>query len=214
MNGYKYLDCIIPNGTKNIKFSADIRTINCNLETSIVPKQDRGWDTGFMFVFLAGDSFSDEYSCVSYVTKPVILQSNNTVTVVTEGTEYGSGLNNLLEELPFCPDGPVSSMDSSFYNGLTHYEFELKVSNDRRSLVGNGNVTGICWEIISAIKQATPVDMSSIQISYPINYYFRLNDTEKKLLFAASEGNLLTGLIIIQMNNLVGSSITIEGEIE
>ena len=214
MNGYKYLDCIIPNGTKNIKFSADIRTINCNLETSIVPKQDRGWDTGFMFVFLAGDSFSDEYSCVSYVTKPVILQSNNTVTVVTEGTEYGSGLNNLLEELPFCPDGPVSSMDSSFYNGLTHYEFELKVSNDRRSLVGNGNVTGICWEIISAIKQATPVDMSSIQISYPINYYFRLDDTEKKLLFVENEGNPVSSLTILESHCLVGSSITIEGEIE
>ena len=105
-------------------------------------------------------------------------------------------------------------MDSPFYNGLTHYEFELKVSNDRRSLVGNGNVTGICWEIISAIKQATPVDMSSIQISYPINYYFRLDDTEKKLLFVENEGNPISYLTILESHCLVGSSITIEGEIE
>lgn len=214
MNGYKYLDCAIPNGTKNIKFSADIRTINCNLETSIIPKQDRSWDTGFMFIFLAGPSFSDEYSCDSYATKPVILQSNNTVTVVTEGAEYGSSLSDLLEELPFRPNGPISSMDSPFYNGLTHYEFELKVSNDRRSIVGNGNVTGICWEIISAIRQATSVDMSSIQISYPINYYFRLDDTEKKLLFVENEGNPVSDLLILESHCLVGSSITIEGEIE
>ena len=214
MNGYKYLGCAIPNGTKNIKFSADIRTINCNLETSIVPKQDSSWDTGFMFVFLAGNSFSDEYSCDRYVTKPVILQSNNTVTVVSEGAECGGSLSDLLEELPFRPDGPISLMDSPFYNGLTHYELELKVSNDRRSIVGSGNVTGICWEIISAIKQATPVDMSSIQISYPINYYFRLDDTEKKLLFVENEGNPISVLSVLESYCLVGSSITIEGEIE
>ena len=207
---------IIPNGTKNIKISADIRTINTDLQTSIIPKQDSRWGTGFWFGFGGGDSGSDSYDCDSYITRPVILQSDNTITVVEKGAEkfHNTGITESLYELPFCPNGYASSVKSPFYNGLTHYEFELKVSNDRRSLVGNGNVTGICWEIISAIKQATSVDMSSIQISYPINGYFRLLDTEKKLLFVESEGNPVSYLELTDNYCLVGSSITIEGEIE
>lgn len=206
------LDYIIPNGTKNIKISVDIRSINMNLETSIIPKQD---DAGFIFAFVAASS-SANYHCGSYATKPVILQNNNTATVVVEGVEKDmlGTIGDILHELPFCPSGQVFSTDIPYYNGLTHYEFELKVSDDRRSLVGNGNVTGICWKQISAIKQATSIDTSSIQISYPINYYFRLDDTEKKLLFAASEGNLATELEVINAYNLVGSSIIIEGDIE
>lgn len=214
----KWLDYIIPNGTKNIKFSADIRTINTNLETSIIPKQEdssREMLPGFMFDFL-DNYFSEKYDCNSYVTRPFILQSSNAVTVVVKGVEKNmiGEVSCTLDELPFCPSESETSTDIPYYNGLTHYELELKVSDDRRSLVGNGNVTGICWEQISAIKQATSVDISSIQISYPINYYFRLDNTEKKLLFAASEGNPVTGLKIISLGNLVGSSITIEGEIE
>ena len=207
---------IIPNGTKNIKISADIRTINTDLQTSIIPKQDSRWGTGFWFGFGGGDSGSDSYDCDSYITRPVILQSDNTITVVEKGAEkfHNTGITESLYELPFCPNGYASSVASPFYNGLTHYEFELKVSNDRRSLVGNGNVTGICWEIISAITQATPLDMSSIQISYPINGYFRLLDTEKKLLFVESEGNPVSYLELTDNYCLVGSSITIEGEVE
>ena len=213
---FTYLGCIIPNSTKNIKFSADIRTINTNLETSIIPKQGDGSNkAGFSFLFLAGPSFSDEYSCDRCTTRPVILQSNNSITIVTKGTELGSSLMESLSELPFCPlKDHASSIASPYYNGLTHYEFELKVSDDRRSLVGNGNVTGVCWETISAIQQATPVDMSSIQISYPINDYFRLDDTEKKLLFVENEGNPVSYLSVIDAGCLAGSSITIEGEIE
>ena len=207
---------IIPNGTKNIKISADIRTINTDLQTSIIPKQDSQWGTGFWFGFGGGDSGSDSYDCDSYVTRPVILQSDNTITVVEKGAEkfHNTGITESLYELPFCPDGYASSVNSPYYNGLTHYEFELKVSNDRRSLIGNGNVTGICWETISAIQQATPVDMSSIQISYPINGYFRLLDTEKKLLFVESEGNPVSYLELTDNYCLVGSSIIIEGEVE
>ena len=124
-----------------------------------------------------------------------------------------STLSESLYELPFCPS-KGSTTKAPYYNGLTHYELELKVSNDRRSLIGNGNVTGICWEPIFAIQQTTPVDMSSIQISYPINSYFRLVDTEKKLLFVENEGKPLSGLEITNPGCLVGSSITIEGEIE
>lgn len=212
---FAYLDYIIPNGTKNIKFSADIRTINYNLETSIIPEQGNNWDTGFTFYFLAGPSYSDEYSCDRCTTRPVILQSNNSITIVTKGTELGSSLMESLSELPFCPlKDYAQTIASPYYNGLTHYEFELKVSNDRRSLVGNGNVSGICWETISAIQQATPVDMSSIQISYPMNDYFRLDDTEKKLLFVENEGNPVSYLSVIATGCLAGSSITIEGEIE
>lgn len=209
---YRWLAYIIPNGTKNIKFSADIRTINGNLETSIIPEQE---SAGFMFGFVAASS-SANYHCGSYATKPVILQNSNTATVVVEGVEKDmtATVGDTLHELPFCPSERETLTNVPYYNGLTHYEFELKVSDDRRSLVGNGNVTGNCWKQISAIKHATPVDMSSIQISYPINYYFRLDDTEKKLLFAASEKNLATELDIITIYNLVGSSITIEGEIE
>ena len=211
-NDNRWLERIIPNGTKNIKISADIRSINMNLETSIIPKQD---DAGFMFAFVAASS-SANYHCGSYATKPVILQNSNTATVAVEGVEKDmlATVGDTLHELPFCPSGRISSTDVPYYNGLTHYEFELKVSDDRRSLVGNGNVTGICWKQISAIKQATSVDVSSIQISYPINYYFRLDDTEKKLLFAVSEGNPATELEIVTTGNLVGSLITIEGEIE
>lgn len=213
---YRLLGYIIPNGTKNIKFSADIRTINGNLETSIIPEQDNtNMSAGLMFTFVAASSLAN-YNCGSYATKPVILQNSNTATVVVEGVEKNmiATVGDTLHELPFCPSERETSTNVPYYNGLTHYEFELKVSDDRRSLVGNGNVTGICWKQISAIKQATSIDMSSIQISYPINYYFRLDDTEKKLLFAATEGNLATELELVTAYNLVGSSITIEGEIE
>lgn len=211
---YSWLQYIIPNGTKNIKFSADIRTINSELKTSIIPQQDY-WQTGFWFGFLWGNSYSDYYNCDSYVTKPVILQNNNTVTVV-EGTEksHDTSITESLYELPFCPYGTESSIDVPYYNGLTHYELELKVSNDRRSLIGSGNVTGICWEKISAIKHAAPVDVSSIQISYPINNYFRLLDTERNSLFVENEGNPVSYLLGVESGCLAGSSITIEGEIE
>ena len=215
-NDLRWLEYIIPNGTKNIKFSADIRTINGNLETSIIPEQDNtNMPAGLMFAFVAASS-SANYHCGSYATKPVILQNSNTATVVVEGVEKDmtATVGDMLHELPFCPSERETLTNVPYYNGLTHYEFELKVSDDRRSLVGNGNVTGICWKQISAIKQATSIDTSSIQISYPINYYFRLDDTEKKLLFAASEGNPATALDIMNAHNLVGSSITIEGEIE
>lgn len=207
------LEYFIPNGTKNIKFSADIRTINGNLETSIIPKQENG-NTGIWFAFVT-EPGAGNYHCDSYVTRPVILQSNNTVTVAVKGAEISmdSTLSESLYELPFCPS-KGSTTKAPYYNGLTHYEFELKVSNDRRSLIGNGNVTGICWEPIFAIQQTTPVDMSSIQISYPINSYFRLVDTEKKLLFVENEVNHLSGLELVETGCLVGSSITIEGEIE
>ena len=213
-NDFRWLDYIIPNGTKNIKFSADIRTINTNLENSIIPEQDNG-TAGFWFGFTAEPS-SSYYNCDSYVTKPVILKSSNTITVAVEGAkkDMDNHMTESLYELPFCPSGRSSITDVPYYNGLTHYEFELKVSNDRRSLIGNGNVTGICWETISAIKHATSVDMSSIQISYPINYYFRLVDTEKKLLFVENEGKPMSSLELIPTGCLVGSSITIEGEIE
>ena len=56
--------------------------------------------------------------------------------------------------------------------------------------------------------------MSSIQISYPINYYFRLLDTEKKLLFVENEGNPVSYLLGAEFGCLAGSSITIEGEVE
>ena len=209
-----WLDYIIPNGTKNIKFSADVRTINTNLENSIIPEQDNG-TAGFLFAFTAEPS-SSNYNCDSYVTKPVILKSSDTITVAVEGAkkDMDNPMTESLYELPFCPSGQASSIKFPYYNGLTHYEFELKVSNDRRSLIGNGNVTGICWKPIIAIQQATPVDMSSIQISYPINSYFRLVDTEKKLLFVENEGNPMSGLELIGSGCLVGSSITIEGEIE
>ena len=214
INALRYLDYVIPNGTKNIKFSADIRTINNNLETSIIPKYGNNWDMGFSFLILAGPSFSDYYSCDACVTKPVILQSSNTITVVIEGVERSTGFAETLAELPFCPNKESSLINVPYYNGLTHYEFELKVSNDRRSLVGNGNVTGICWETISAITQATPVDVSSIQISYPINAYFQLDDTEEKLLFVENEGKPVSYLTLLDSGCLVGSSIIIEGEIE
>lgn len=214
INSSKTLDYVIPNGTKNIKFSADIRTINNNLETSIIPKYADRQDAGFSFFISAGPSYSDYYSCNAYVTKPVILQSSNTVTVVIEGVEHSTGLAETLVELPFCPENFAQSINTPYYNGLTHYEFELKVSNDRRSLVGNGNVTGVCWETISAITQATPVDMSSIQISYPINDYFRLEDTEEKLLFVENKGKPVSYLSLLDPGCLPGSSITIEGEIE
>ena len=163
-----------------------------------------------------GDSFSDSYDCDSYVTKPAILQSDNTITVVEKGTEksHDTNISESLYDLPFCPYGNSSTAIYPYYNGLTHYELELKVSNDRRSIVGNGNVTGICWEEISAIKHATPVDVSSIQISYPINEYFRLLDREEKLLFVENEGNPVSYLLGTERGCLAGSSITIEGEIE
>lgn len=214
INSSKTLDYVIPNGTKNIKFSADIRTINNNLETSIIPKYADRWDAGFSFLISAGPSYSDYYSCNAYVTKPVILQSSNTVTVVIEGAERSTGLAETLAELPFCPKDFASSINTPYYNGLTHYEFELEVSNDRRSLVGNGNVTGICWETVSAITQATSVNMTSIQISYPINDYFRLDDTEEKLLFVENKGKPVSYLTLLDPGCLPGSSITIEGEIE
>lgn len=209
-----YSRYIIPNGTKNIKIIADIRTINSNLETSIIPKQSND-GSGFSFVLSAGPNLLDFYNCDSYVTEPVILNSSNTITVVEKGARrfHNTGITGSLSDLPFCPYGG-STTNASYYNGLTHYEIELKVSNDRRSIVGNGNVTGICWEEISAIKQATTVDMSSIQISYPINYYFRLLDTEKKLLFVENEGNPVSYLIWAESDCLAGSSITIEGEVE
>lgn len=214
-NNTTYSDYIIPNGTKNIKISADIRTINSNLETSIIPKQSNGGAV-FSFVLSAGSHLSDSYDCDSYVTKPVILNSSNTITVVEKGAEkfHGTVIVESLFDLPFCPYGKESSINVPYYNGLTHYEIELKVSNDRRSIVGNGNVTGICWEEISAIRHATPVDVSSIQISYPINYYFRLLDTEKKLLFVKNEENPVSHLILAELCCLAGSSITIEGEVE
>lgn len=214
-NDTTYSDYIIHNGTKNIKIMADIRTINSNLETSIIPKQSNGGAV-FSFVLSAGTSYSDCYNCDSYVTKPVILNSSNTITVVEKGAEkfHGTVIVESLSDLPFCPYGKESSINVPYYNGLTHYEIELKVSNDRRSIVGNGNVTGICWEEISEIKQATPVDVSSIQISYPINYYFRLLDTEKKLLFVENEGNPVSHLMLTELCCLAGSSITIEGEVE
>ena len=214
-NGTIYSEYIIPNGTKNIKIIADIRTINSNLETSIIPKQgDNG--AGFGFAFSTGSSYSDLYKCDSYVTEPVILNSSNTITVVEKGAKklHNIGIIESLDDLPFCPYGTESSINVPYYNGLTHYELELKVSNDRRSIVGNGNVTGICWEKISAIQHATPVDVSSIQISYPINYYFRLLDTEKRLLFVKNEGNPVSYLLGSESGCLAGSSITIEGEVE
>ena len=214
-NGTTNSGCIIPNGTKNIKIIADIRTINSNLETSIIPKQSNE-GSGCSFALSAGSNLLDFYKCDSYVTKPVILNSSNTITVVEKGAEklHNIGIIDSLYDLPFCPYGEESSINVPYYNGLTHYELELKVSNDRRSIVGNGNVTGTCWEGISAIQQATPVDMSSIQISYPINYYFRLLDTEKKLLFVENEGNPVSYLLVAESGCLAGSSITIEGEVE
>ena len=215
INSPRYLDYVIPNGTKNIKISADIRTINHNLETSIIPKQTDHEDAGFLFLILGGSSLSDYYSCNSCTTKPVILQDNNTITVVTKGKVNDSSVVESLTELPFCPlKDNSTAINVPYYNGLTHYELELKVSNDRRSLVGNGNVTGVCWEKISTITQATSVDMSSIQISYPINDYFQLDDTEKKLLFVENEGKPVSYLSLLDSGCLIGSSITIEGEVE
>lgn len=211
---YTRLECIIPNGTKNIKISADIRTINSNLETSIIPKQDGDWRMGFSVFFTSGAS-EDNYDCDSYIKRPVILQNNNTVTVVEDTAKMSNDIViERLTELPLCPDRYSESVNSPFYNGLTHYEFELKVSNDRRSLIGNGNVTGICWKKISMIRQAKPVDLTSIQISYPINSYFRLTDAEKKLLFVENEGKPWSYLELMDDGCLVGSSITIEGEVE
>lgn len=214
-NGTTRSEYIIPNGTKNIKIIADIRTINSNLETSIIPKQSNE-GSGFGFAFSTGSNYSDLYKCDAYITEPVILNSSNTITVVEKGAEklHNIGTIESLYDLPFCPYGEESSINVPYYNGLTHYEIELKVSNDRRSIVGNGNVTGICWEEISAIKHATPVDMTSIQISYPINYYFRLLDTEKKSLFVKNEGNPVSYLLGAEYGCLAGSSITIEGEVE
>lgn len=209
-------DIFMPDGLKKLKLTADLPSYNISLSYSPFPVNLPDKSNSFIDGCGVGLAFPYNTDAIKYYSQPMIINKDNTLTVVeTTDTQIDNTPILTLPCQPICSylgTEYAGSITHPAYKGLTHYEVVLEVTNNRQTLVGNGIVTGICWNPIEKFTYTKPYDMSSIKTSYPISFCLQLTGNNKQIF--KKDGDDPLGVTAYLMYPLVGSSFSIEGEIE
>lgn len=219
----KFISCIIPNNTKNLRMKISARAVNMDIENSPNPVYESStWGTG-VIVSADGDILSGkDYTTIGCFTQTVFNNLNNSLVAnetVMRGDDIGVALNFTSNPACIIDTGTTTELTQikhPRYEGLLQNDVIITVADDRRSYTMEGTSTNVCWEPINSVTFTNSFDLSGIKATYPIQCYSQLKREDKKLFFKTTEANNKRTQLFISTGDrtLTGFSITVEGEIE